>query len=100
MFERLLNSLLEWFLESSEKLNEAQSGFRRGRSTKDNIVALWSAIKIAFANKKHVFDSFIDIKGAFDWVNVTILISELNLLGAPEYFCHIIHLLFFKKTSQ
>lgn len=96
-FERMLNNRLEWFLESNRKLHPAQSGFRRSKSTKDNILTLWCAIQAAFFNKKFVVATFIDIKGAFDWVNMHIMISILSCCGAPAYFCYLIHFLFFLK---
>lgn len=97
IFERILNSRLEWFLESRSALSKSQFGFRRAKSTKDNILSLWCAILLSFAKKEFLFASFLDIKGAFDWANIIYLIQKLEATGAPDYFCYLIHSLFYLK---
>lgn len=98
LFERILNNRLEWHLETNSLLNPSQSGFRRSKSTKDNILSLWSAVQVAFSKKQVAFVTFIDIKGAFDWANLTLLASKLELLGAPKYFCYLFLCLFGLKV--
>ena len=94
LFERMLCSRLEWYLESNKKLNSVQSGFRRGKSTSDNVITLWSAAQLALASGEFLVAVFLDIKGAFDFVNINLLSEKLNALGVPNKFCELIYCLF------
>ena len=51
--ERMVNSRLTWYLERHMIINEYQSGFRRRRSTVDNLVTLETSIRDAFVGIKH-----------------------------------------------
>ena len=94
LFERMICSRLEWYLESKNKLHHAQSGFRRGRSTSDNVIGLWSAVKLAFCKGEYVVAAFLDIKSAFEFVNIKLLSCRLKLIGVPRKFCDFIYCLF------
>ena len=94
LFERIICSRLDWFIESNNKISNQQAGFRRNRSTADNIIALWSAINLAFVKKESLVAVFVDIKGAFDNVNISLLVSRLQLIGAPNMFCDLVYSLF------
>lgn len=52
LFERIIKNRLEWRLEAANKLCRFQVGFRRGKSTMDNLLVLWSAVKLAFRSNK------------------------------------------------
>lgn len=94
LFERILNFRLEWFVESEGRLGRCQSGFRKGRSTMDNVVALWSFVSLKMSEGLNVFSVFIDIKGAFDNVNIELLYSRLRALNLPPQFASLIFSLF------
>ena len=94
----MLCSRLDWFVESNRRLSDAQSGFSRSKSTSDNVVALWSAVNLAFCKKEHLVAVFIDIKSAFDNVNIGLLSARLKLIGAPNNFCDLIFNLFYFKN--
>ena len=56
----------------AEKLNwipEFQNGFRKNRSTTNNLIVLQQEIHTAFKNKKMFLAVFLDIKKAYDSVN-------------------------------
>jgi uncharacterized protein YciW len=65
-FERLVNSRLVWFLESNNILTEYQSGFRKNRSTTDQLIRLESYIREAFVRREHVVSVFFDLEKAYD----------------------------------
>ena len=67
-FEKMLNTRLRWFLDKQGKLDPAQSGFRPGRSTIDNLVQLETKVLTGIANNKYTGAVFIDISKAFDLV--------------------------------
>ena len=65
-FERLVNHRLVWFLEKNKILTEYQSGFRKSRSTTDQLVRLESYIREAFVRREHVVSVFFDLEKAYD----------------------------------
>jgi hypothetical protein len=54
-----------WFLEKNKILTEYQSGFRKSRSTTDQLVRLESYIREAFVRCEHVVSVFFDVEKAF-----------------------------------
>jgi len=65
-FERLVNCRLVWFLEKNKILTDYQSGFRKSRSTTDQLVRLESYIREAFVRREHVVSVFFDLEKAYD----------------------------------
>ena len=65
-FERLVNYRLVWFLEKNKIFTEYQSGFRKSRSTTDQLVRLESYIREAFVRREHVVSVFFDLEKAYD----------------------------------
>jgi len=51
--ERMVNNRLVWYLERKEIITPTQSGFRKGRSTTDQLVRLESFVREAFIQKQH-----------------------------------------------
>ena len=64
--ERMVNSRLPWYLERHMVITEHQSGFRRRRSTVDNLVTLETVIRDAFVCRKHLVSIFFDLEKAYD----------------------------------
>ena len=60
--ERMVNSRLTWYLERRMVITEHQSGFRRRRSTVDNLVTLETSIRDAFVGRKHFVSIFFDLE--------------------------------------
>ena len=54
LMERLVNKRLTWFLENGHILTDTQSGFRKNRSTVDQLVRLETFIRNAFIEGKHL----------------------------------------------
>jgi len=63
-FERLVNCRLVWFLENNSILTEYQSGFRKNRSTTDQLIWLETYIRKAFVRREHVVSVFFDLDKA------------------------------------
>lgn len=70
MLEKILKSRIE---ENMRPLDVAQGGFRKGRSSLDLVFALDSILKEQIRKKQPCFQAFLDIKGAYDFVNREIL---------------------------
>ena len=64
--ERMVNDRLIWYLEKNKIINSVQSGFRKNRSTTDNLVRLESFIREAFIQKQHAVAVFFDLEKAYD----------------------------------
>ena len=56
--KRMVNGRLTWYLERHMVITEHQSGFRRRRSTVDNLVILETSIRDAFVGRKHLVSFF------------------------------------------
>ncbi|GBN97857.1 putative RNA-directed DNA polymerase from transposon X-element [Araneus ventricosus] len=64
--ERMVNARLVFELEKQGCISPLQSGFRRGRSTFDNLVLLETQIRNAFVKRNHLVSVFFDIEKAYD----------------------------------
>ncbi|GBM23621.1 putative RNA-directed DNA polymerase from transposon X-element [Araneus ventricosus] len=67
LLERMINRRLVYYLEANKYLHPFQSGFRKGRSTTDNLLALETDIRLSFLQRKHLVAIFFDIEKAYDW---------------------------------
>ncbi|GFS79742.1 putative RNA-directed DNA polymerase from transposon X-element [Trichonephila clavipes] len=65
-FERRVNTRLVYVLEKEKRIPPLQSGFRKGRSTLDNLVFLEFHIRDAFVRRNHLVSLFFDIEKAYD----------------------------------
>ena len=63
--ECMVNRLV-WYLERNKLITPTQSGFRKGRSTPDQLVHLESFVREALVQKQHVTAIFFDLEKAYD----------------------------------
>ncbi|GFV04572.1 putative RNA-directed DNA polymerase from transposon X-element [Trichonephila clavipes] len=66
LMERIVSARLMFHLESHNLLSPLQSGFRKSRSTTDNLLRLETSIREAFVKKQYNISVFFDIKKAYD----------------------------------
>ena len=66
IMERMVDNRLVWYLERNKIITPAQSGFRKGRSTTDQLVRLESFVREAFIQKQHVTAIFFDLEKAYN----------------------------------
>jgi len=76
MYSRLLS-----FLTKNGILNDAQHGFREGKSTETAIHAFLENIQEAIEKKKHLIRIFLDLSKAYDVLEHKILLFKLNTYG-------------------
>ena len=81
IFEKMVNTRLMKYLESTNLLTNCQSGFRDRHSALDAICRLKSSIQHCFMRREHCIAVFIDISAAFDSVNHISLMSKIKDLG-------------------
>ena len=81
LMEKLVNKRLMWFLERNDKLSKYQCGFRKGRSTTDQLIRLETFIRNAFLRKEHATVIFFDIEKAFDTTWKRGILRDLFKMG-------------------
>ena len=82
VFAHILNKRLSSWADANEKIDEVQSGFRKGYSTIDNIFVLYSVVqKYLLRRSGKVYVCFVDFKKAFDCVNRAVLWNTLRKAG-------------------
>ena len=66
----MTNSRLVWYLETNSIITPHQSGFRKSRSTIDQIIRLESAVREAFIKREHFVSLILDLEKAYDtsWI--------------------------------
>ena len=60
------NDRLVWYLECSSLIAEAQSGFRKVRSTMDHLVRFEIFVREGFLNREHAVSIFFNLEKAYD----------------------------------
>ena len=81
IFERIVASRLSAFLEKVDYFDENQAGFRKKRSTADQLFKLSQSVSTALKKHKKAVGVFLDVEKAFDAVWLEGLKYKL---GRPE----------------
>ena len=74
----------------SQKLLNAQNGFRSNRGTTEHILALRIVIDACRSRKKNLFVVFVDFAKAFDSVSRRAMAQILGLYGVPDVIAQAI----------
>lgn len=98
IFEHMLQSRLDWSLEYNSILPDNLFAFRRGRGTMECLSSFIGNIYHSFNNREFFVATFVDIRGAFDSVNIFTLISHLISLHIPQQLCNTLMSLFNKRN--
>ena len=77
----MVNSRLIYYLEQNKIITEFQSGFRRQRSTMDQLVRLDTWVREGLANGQHVVAVFFDLEKAYDTTWKYGILSDLFNAG-------------------
>ena len=101
LFTSISNTQLSEWAEQYQVYVEAQSGFRKGMSTVDNIYVLHSLITHCInGKKKKLYSAFIDLKKAFDFVVRDILWFKLIQSCVKGKFLDIIQSMYRNIKSR
>src|SRR6218665_485348 len=68
--ERIIANRLVWYLEKSNLFNDAQSGYRKARSTLDQLSRLNDSVNKSINNKGFTVGIFLNFSRAYDmlWI--------------------------------
>ena len=81
LLEKLFVVRLDSFIEKHNILSDHQYGFRSNRSTAMAVTDLVEAIATGTNNKEYTVGVFIDLKKAFDTIDLNILAKKLERYG-------------------
>ncbi|XP_076397892.1 uncharacterized protein LOC143266150 [Megachile rotundata] len=84
IMEKMVNERIRIWAEEEERMDSNQNGFRKGRSTMDNISILVNGIRESRGKGRKVVAAFVDVKSAYDNVRHEGMIrrlEELNFRG-------------------
>ena len=81
IFERLLNTRLVYYLERHSLITELQAGFRKNRSTEDQLVRFETLLRESFLRKEHVVSVFFDLEKAYDTTWTYGILQDLFNMG-------------------
>lgn len=98
LFESLIKNRLQWWCEFNNFLPPSQSGFRKGRSCADNLANLMLQAEHTLSKNKDLLAAFLDVCGAFDHVNIEILLQKLASIGCSTKVLKFIKFLTFQRT--
>ena len=80
----LINSRLASWCEVNNKFVDEQNGFRKRRSTIDEVSALTNIIESQKKQKLSTFCAFIDFRKAYDCINRALLWEKHESVGINE----------------
>lgn len=81
LFEAVINSRLEGFLNKYAIISTSQYGFRKNKSCEDALLKIKHQILQNIENRLYTVGLFLDLRKAFDSVNHEILLSKLHSYG-------------------
>ena len=70
----------------NRELPDVQSGFRKGRGTRDQIVNIYWIIEKARKFQKNIYFCFIDYNKVFNHVDHNKVWKILKEMGVPDHF--------------
>lgn len=90
LLQKIVNHRLTWYLEKNHLLSNSQSGFRKCRSTMDNILTLTCEIYKAFENKQSLTAVFFDLHKAYDMTWRYSILKNLKEYGLNGHILHYV----------
>ena len=81
VFEKLLHSQLTLFLDEHNILSKQQFGFRKKHSTSHAVSCLYEKLIQNYENGEMSAVLFVDLKSAFDTIDIDILLQKLEHYG-------------------
>ena len=100
IMEKMVANRLQWYMEKNTLFTNNQSGFRKYRSTIDQITKLQDKILKKLKNKELMLAIFIDFERAYDMLHVPTLLRKLKKYGIVGNTANWIKSFSDKRTFQ
>lgn len=97
-FERLVKFRIEWYFHTHNILPEKQFGYRNGFGTLDAVATLVTDIQLSLTKNNFLGALFLDLKGAYDSVQLHLLKRKLTDIGIPYRIASVIIRLFYNRS--
>ena len=81
VYEAMVNRRLTWFLETKRIMPNNMLGFRPGKATIDALRILEHEVNDTYNKQEYLIAVFIDIRGAFDAVDHSVLLKKALKMG-------------------
>ena len=81
LLEKAVADNISNWAESNKKFNKHQNGFRKNRSTNENLFKLFETVKFGFCKGHPTTGIFLDVEKAFDQVWFGRLLYKLTVMG-------------------
>ena len=85
---KILQARLQQYM--NHELSDVQTGFRKGRGTRDQIASIHWIIEKAREFQKNIYFFFIDYAKAFDSVDHNKLWKILQEIGIPDHLTFLL----------
>lgn len=82
--ERMIKLIMDWWLENNNILPKSQFEFRNSRSIQEAQASIILDINQGFLEKKSSLAVFYDIVGAYNKVQIPILMKKLQKIKLPQ----------------
>ena len=100
IFERCILNQLSFYLTLGDIFVPHLYGFRSGMATVDCLANLIDEITKALDEKSYAISIFLDLSGAFDRVNSSILLSKLGVYGMRVIENQLLRSYFMKRKQK
>lgn len=100
VFDRLMHTRMDRFVEARELRAPTQCGFRKGHGTLDALFTLQHCIKRARWRRQRMYAVFVDFKKAFDTVRRDLMVARCKQLGVHGQFLASLLMLYDKVTQR
>ena len=98
ILEKIICDRINWFIESRSAIPKNFYRFRYGKSCQDCFAVLRTDIDISKAKNHYMGIIFVDIKSAFNHVNLEILLKNLVNIGIFKKIALFIHNIMIERT--
>ena len=99
LLERIVKARLEYFLESNNKLDPSQAGFRKGRSTVEQVGRLTQSIYDGFEDGMRTLAVYVDFSKAYDKVWRNKLFAKMGEMEIPGCYAKWVQALLSERNS-
>lgn len=83
IFNSMVKTRLEWYIENNGLIPSSQCGFRKGRGTMDHLVTFNTDVHISKTLNETMIIASLDLSKAYDNVMVSSLIRKMFMMNIP-----------------